>query len=81
MSIIFETIYVYFKSAIYLPRNVMMTYHCLQENVSLIKEINDLRRELKIARTQVHDLEGGNHVKEAFTAVSLPGRMVKWFTF
>ena len=29
----------------------------LQENVSLIKEINDLRRELKIARTQVHDLE------------------------
>ena len=28
-----------------------------QENVSLIKEINDLRRELKIARTQVHDLE------------------------
>jgi hypothetical protein len=29
----------------------------LQENVSLIKEINDLRRELKIARTQIHDLE------------------------
>ncbi|XP_071508423.1 cilia- and flagella-associated protein 57-like [Diadema antillarum] len=29
----------------------------MQENVSLIKEINDLRRELKIARTQVHDLE------------------------
>ena len=28
-----------------------------QENVSLIKEINDLRKELKIARTQVHDLE------------------------
>jgi CO dehydrogenase nickel-insertion accessory protein CooC1 len=25
--------------------------------VSLIKEINDLRREMKIARTQVHDLE------------------------
>ena len=25
--------------------------------MSLIKEINDLRRELKIARTQVHDLE------------------------
>ena len=33
------------------------TYIYLQENVSLIKEINDLRRELKIARTQVHDLE------------------------
>lgn len=32
-------------------------YNFLQENVTLIKEINDLRRELKIARTQVHDLE------------------------
>lgn len=30
---------------------------CFQENVSLIKEINDLRRELKTARSQVHDLE------------------------
>ncbi|XP_076813301.1 cilia- and flagella-associated protein 57-like [Clavelina lepadiformis] len=29
----------------------------MQENVSLIKEINDLRRELKLTRTQVHDLE------------------------
>lgn len=29
----------------------------MQENVMLIKEINDLRRELKISRTQVHDLE------------------------
>jgi len=28
----------------------------LQENVSLIKEINDLRQELKMAHTQVHDL-------------------------
>lgn len=28
-----------------------------QENVALIKEINDLRRELRIARSQVHDLE------------------------
>jgi len=28
-----------------------------QENVTLIKEINDLRRELSQARTQVHDLE------------------------
>ena len=25
--------------------------------MSLIKEINDLRKELKIARTQIHDLE------------------------
>nr|XP_016848705.1 PREDICTED: cilia- and flagella-associated protein 57 [Anolis carolinensis] len=29
----------------------------MQENVSLIKEINDLRRELKITRTQVHELQ------------------------
>ena len=28
-----------------------------QENVTLIKEINDLRRELTQSRTQVHDLE------------------------
>merc|ERR1712003_564938 len=34
----------------------------MQENVSLIKEINDLRRELKIARTQVHDLEANSNV-------------------
>lgn len=30
---------------------------CLQENVSLIKEINELRRELKFTRSQVYDLE------------------------
>ncbi|NXV92299.1 CFA57 protein, partial [Calonectris borealis] len=29
----------------------------MQENVSLIKEINDLRQELKVAHTQVHDLQ------------------------
>ncbi|XP_043941309.1 cilia- and flagella-associated protein 57 [Protopterus annectens] len=29
----------------------------MQENVTLIKEINDLRRELKVSRTKVHDLE------------------------
>lgn len=29
----------------------------LQENVSLIKEINDLRKELKIVRVKNHDLE------------------------
>ncbi|XP_052364870.1 cilia- and flagella-associated protein 57 [Oncorhynchus keta] len=27
----------------------------MKENVSLIKEINDLRRELRLVRTQVHD--------------------------
>lgn len=37
----------------------------MKENVSLIKEINDLRRELKISRTQIHDLEAalGLHSK------------------
>lgn len=29
----------------------------LQENVSLIKEINDLRQELKVANARVHDLQ------------------------
>ncbi|CAO2588725.1 Cilia- and flagella-associated protein 57 [Lemmus lemmus] len=29
----------------------------MQENVSLIKEINDLRRELKLTRSQIYDLE------------------------
>lgn len=29
----------------------------LQENVSLIKEINDLRQELRVAYAQVHDLQ------------------------
>ncbi|XP_066480345.1 cilia- and flagella-associated protein 57 isoform X2 [Tiliqua scincoides] len=29
----------------------------MQENVSLIKEINELRRELKVTRTQIHDLQ------------------------
>ncbi|XP_064311392.1 cilia- and flagella-associated protein 57 [Phalacrocorax carbo] len=29
----------------------------VQENVTLIKEINDLRQELKVAHTQVHDLQ------------------------
>ncbi|KAM9326708.1 cilia- and flagella-associated protein 57 [Gastrophryne carolinensis] len=29
----------------------------MQENVTLIKEINELRRELKVSRTKVHDLE------------------------
>lgn len=34
--------------------------------MSLIKEINDLRRELKLARTQIHDLEAslGMHSKK-----------------
>ena len=44
---------------------IFIHYFVLQENVSLIKEINDLRKELKIARTQIHDLEAalGLHSK------------------
>lgn len=30
---------------------------CLQDNVQLIQEINDLRSDLKSTRTRVHDLE------------------------
>lgn len=39
---------------------------CFQENVSLIKEINDLRKELKIVRVKNHDLEAalGLHRKK-----------------
>ncbi|KAL8584312.1 hypothetical protein ACOMHN_014731 [Nucella lapillus] len=38
----------------------------MQENVSLIKEINDLRRELKMCRTHIHDMEAalGLHSKK-----------------
>ncbi|KAK3612310.1 hypothetical protein CHS0354_011028 [Potamilus streckersoni] len=53
----------------------------MQENVSLIKEINDLRKELKIARTQIHDLEAalGLHSKtnkgdtQALAAITAKG--------
>lgn len=34
-----------------------LTCPFLQENVSLIKEINELRKELKLTRSQVYDLE------------------------
>ncbi|XP_028659595.2 cilia- and flagella-associated protein 57-like [Erpetoichthys calabaricus] len=37
--------------------NRVAHFRIVQENVSLIKEINMLRRELKGARTKVHDLE------------------------
>ncbi|MBN3292458.1 CFA57 protein, partial [Polypterus senegalus] len=37
--------------------NRVAHFRIVQENVSLIKEINMLRRELKVARTKVHDLE------------------------
>jgi hypothetical protein len=34
-----------------------LSFFFLKENVSLIKEINELRRELKFTRSQVYDLE------------------------
>ena len=45
----------------------------LQENVSLIREINDLRRELKFSRTQIHDLEAalGLHRKNNQTSAAV----------
>ena len=37
--------------------NTFLLIVAVQENVSLIKEINDLRRELKLSRTHIHDME------------------------
>ncbi|KAK1165059.1 hypothetical protein AOXY_G13492 [Acipenser oxyrinchus oxyrinchus] len=34
----------------------------MQENVTLIREINELRRELKVTRTHLHDLEAENRL-------------------
>ncbi|MBN3302205.1 CFA57 protein, partial [Amia calva] len=45
----------------------------MQENVSLIKEINDLRRELKLVRTQVHDYEVMNRKNQKQSPTDLRG--------
>ncbi|XP_014592991.1 cilia- and flagella-associated protein 57 isoform X3 [Equus przewalskii] len=54
----------------------------MQENVSLIKEINELRRELKFTRSQVYDLEAAlkltkkirpQDVQETVTSEDIPG--------
>lgn len=42
----------------------------MQENVTLIKEINDLRSELKVSRTHVHDLEASINVMRKHGAVT-----------
>lgn len=44
-------------SRVYQPAATHYINIILQENVTLLKEINDLRKELKVARTQIHDLE------------------------
>ncbi|XP_072724848.1 cilia- and flagella-associated protein 57 isoform X3 [Ciconia boyciana] len=41
----------------------------VQENVSLIKEINDLRQELKVAHMQVHDLQSALRLTKKKTAI------------
>ncbi|KAJ7401935.1 Cilia- and flagella-associated protein 57 [Pitangus sulphuratus] len=41
----------------------------VQENVSLIKEINDLRQELKVANTQVHDLRAALRLNKKKKAI------------
>ncbi|NWQ73156.1 CFA57 protein, partial [Columbina picui] len=43
--------------------------HIIQENVSLIKEINNLRQELKVAHTQIHDLQSTIRLMEKKQAV------------
>ncbi|XP_006886680.1 PREDICTED: WD repeat-containing protein 65 [Elephantulus edwardii] len=44
----------------------------MQENVSLIKEINELRRELKITRSQVYDLEAALKLAKKFQPQEVP---------
>ncbi|XP_027538817.1 cilia- and flagella-associated protein 57 isoform X2 [Neopelma chrysocephalum] len=41
----------------------------VQENVTLIKEINDLRQELKVANTQVHDLRAALRLNKKKKAI------------
>ncbi|XP_071666051.1 cilia- and flagella-associated protein 57 isoform X3 [Patagioenas fasciata] len=43
--------------------------HIIQENVSLIKEINNLRQELKVAHTQIRDLRSTIRLMEKKQAV------------
>ncbi|KAK2543324.1 Cfap57 [Columba livia] len=43
--------------------------HIIQENVSLIKEINNLRQELKVAHTQIRDLRSTLRLMEKKQAV------------
>ncbi|XP_005866144.1 PREDICTED: cilia- and flagella-associated protein 57 [Myotis brandtii] len=44
----------------------------MQENVSLIKEINELRRELKLTRSQVYDLEAALKPTKKFQQQEVP---------
>lgn len=42
-----------------------------QENVTLLKEINDLRYELKVARTQVHEMEENDSHRHGRSSMSV----------
>ncbi|KAM6217017.1 cilia- and flagella-associated protein 57 [Rhynchocyon petersi] len=44
----------------------------MQENVSLIKEINELRRELKLTRSQVYDLEAALKLAKKMRPQEIP---------
>lgn len=44
----------------------------LKENVSLIKEINELRRELKLTRSQIYDLESALKVSKKTRTQEVP---------
>lgn len=44
----------------------------LKENVSLIKEINELRRELKLTRSQIYDLESALKVSKKTRSQEVP---------
>ncbi|XP_075386789.1 cilia- and flagella-associated protein 57 [Tenrec ecaudatus] len=44
----------------------------MQENVSLIKEINELRRELKLTRSQVYDLEAALKLAKKIRPTEVP---------
>uniref|UniRef100_G1NBL2 EML-like second beta-propeller domain-containing protein n=1 Tax=Meleagris gallopavo TaxID=9103 RepID=G1NBL2_MELGA len=47
--------------------------HIMQENVSLIREINDLRQELTVAHTQVHDLQSALRLTKKKQAIQDTG--------
>ncbi|XP_074859320.1 cilia- and flagella-associated protein 57 [Carettochelys insculpta] len=48
----------------------------MQENVSLIKEINELRKELKVTRTQVHDLQSALGLNRKNKKQGIPGTVL-----
>ncbi|EDL30489.1 RIKEN cDNA 1110020C03 [Mus musculus] len=48
----------------------------MQENVSLIKEINELRRELKLTRSQIYDLESALKVSKKTRSQEVPESVI-----